>query len=148
MSDITKTARRESAIETMYEVWADEDVAKDLTKKEAVDYLVDMMVKEPEFWGVSTREEVEKEIYRCYPDLLLSDDDSYYKYYRQGVMEELIKVLKAMELIEIMGKDLIVEYLVNQIMKDSKCKIYDEERAEKEAERVIRQQLPEFKRME
>jgi hypothetical protein len=143
MSDIMKTARRESAIETMYEVWSDDDVAKDLTKKEAVDYLVNMMVKEPDFWGVTTREEVEKEIYKCYPELLLDDEDSYYKYYRQGVMEELIKVLKAMELIEIMGKDLIIEYLVNQIMKDQKCKIYNRKQAKNEAEHVIWQQLPE-----
>lgn len=141
MDNIMQAARRESAIETMHDVWFNKDLAKDLTRAEAVDYLVEMMLKEPDFWGVTTREEVEKEIYKCFPDMLSDENDVYYKFYRQGVMEELIKVLKAMDLVDLMGKEMIVEYLVNQIMKSPRCRIYDRQQAKVEAEEFVNNSL-------
>lgn len=141
MDNIMQAARRESAIETMHDVWFNKDLAKDLTKAEAVDYLVEMMLKEPDFWGVTTREEVEKEIYKCFPDMLSDENDVYYKFYRQGVMEELIRVLKAMDLVDLMGKEMIIEYLVNQIMQSPKCRIYDRGQAKNEAEEFVNKSL-------
>lgn len=141
MDNIMQAARRESAIETMHDVWFNKDLAKDLTKAEAVDYLVEMMLKEPDFWGVTTREEVEKEIYKCFPDMLSDENDVYYKFYRQGVMEELIKVLKAMDLVDLMGKEMIIEYLVNQIMQSPECRIYDRKQAKVEVEEFVNKSL-------
>lgn len=141
MDNIIQAARRESAIETMHDVWFNKDLAKDLTRTEAVDYLVEMMLKEPDFWGVTTREEVEKEIYKCFPDMLSDENDVYYKFYRQGVMEELIRVLKAMDLVDLMGKEMIIEYLVNQIMKSPECRIYDRKQAKVEAEEFVNKSL-------
>lgn len=141
MDNIMQAARRESAIETMHDVWFNKDLAKDLTKAEAVDYLVEMMLKEPDFWGVTTREEVEKEIYKCFPDMLSDENDVYYKFYRQGVMEELIRVLKAMDLVDLMGKEMIIEYLVNQIMQSPECRIYDRGQAKDEAEEFVNKSL-------
>lgn len=141
MDNIMQAARRESAIETMHDVWFNKDLAKDLTRTEAVDYLVEMMLKDPDFWGVSTREEVEKEIYKCFPDMLSDENDVYYKFYRQGVMEELIKVLKAMDLVDLMGKEMIIEYLVNQIMQSPECRIYDRKQAKVEAEEFVNKSL-------
>lgn len=141
MDNIMQAARRESAIETMHDVWFNKDLAKDLTKAEAVDYLVEMMLKEPDFWGVTTREEVEKEIYKCFPDMLSDENDVYYKFYRQGVMEELIRVLKAMDLVDLMGKEMIIEYLVNQIMQSPECRIYDRKQAKVEVEEFVNKSL-------
>lgn len=141
MDNIMQAARRESAIETMHDVWFNKDLAKDLTRAEAVDYLVEMMLKEPDFWGVTTREEVEKEIYKCFPDMLSDENDVYYKFYRQGVMEELIKVLRAMDLVNLMGKEMIIEYLVNQIMQSPECRIYDRKQAKVEAEEFVNKSL-------
>lgn len=141
MDNIMQAARRESAIETMHDVWFNKDLAKDLTRAEAVDYLVEMMLKEPDFWGVTTREEVEKEIYKCFPDMLSDENDVYYKFYRQGVMEELIRALKAMDLVDLMGKEMIIEYLVNQIMQSPECRIYDRKQAKVEAEEFVNKSL-------
>lgn len=141
MDNIMQAARRESAIETMHDVWFNKDLAKDLTRTEAVDYLVEMMLKEPDFWGVSTREEVEKEIYKCFPDMLSDENDVYYKFYRQGVMEELIRALKAMDLVDLMGKEMIIEYLVNQIMQSPECRIYDRKQAKVEVEEFVNKSL-------
>lgn len=141
MDNIMQAARRESAIETMHDVWFNKDLAKDLTRTEAVDYLVEMMLKDPDFWGVTTREEVEKEIYKCFPDMLSDENDVYYKFYRQGVMEELIRALKAMDLVDLMGKEMIIEYLVNQIMQSPECRIYDRKQAKVEAEEFVNKSL-------
>lgn len=141
MDDIMRTARRESAIETMYDVWSDKDVAQDLTRAEAVDYLVEMMLREPDLWGVSTREEVEKEIYRCCPDLLSDDEDVYYKFYRQGIMEYIMNSLKSMDLVNFMGKEMTIEYLAERLMNSPACQIRNEEQAKHEAEEFVNKSL-------
>lgn len=146
--EMMQESHRKGSINTMYEVWSEKKLTRDMTRSEVVEFLKEMMLKEPDFYGATTEDQVVEAIDKYQPELLREKKDAtvLIKEMREQAYTEgyVVGAYDEMKEHDMSDEETRLE-LIKMVQKQPRCGVHSKKEAEVVVDDILTNRMDEIR---